>query len=511
MVSLFVVVNFRGWGSVERRFCLLDGPGVGLLGVVRARFGGCLEAHQLEGAAFLASRFGGLLGDEMGLGKTRAAAAALVLAGGRSLVICPAGGRSAWASEIAAVAPDVVVTCPASPRELDTTTGGIVVIAFSRLAEFRKALRTIPFNAAVIDEAQFVKNASERQRHGATSRHRTEHTFAICRYIRRVYLLSGTPLPSKPRELFNLLRLTRHPLGRSFRAFATRYCGGTETPWGFSADGCTAPRELSDQLVGWLLQRTKKQVFPNMPPKRCVARKVRLTPQTMSDYRHEWFRYASAKAAQDTLGRWTRARQMVRVGRLRQYLSAAKAEHAIRLAQEQSGKVVIFTSYRSTLKRLAAALPGAETVTYHGGLNETARNKVVREFQTNPRVRYFLAILDAAKTGLTLTAADTSIFVDLAWTPADLKQGEDRIHRIGQTKPCTIYYLVVPETVDDSALAILAEKRKVARAVLEGGAWHEPIGFRADHAAEILKRALGDIPRAGSVAAHDRRGQLALL
>jgi len=495
-----VIVGFRGWERESGRFGMLDARAKAALPRVSAAYPSGLAPHQVEAAAFLVSRFGCLLGDEMGLGKTRSALAAALLAGGRALVIAPAGVRSVWRAEIRSFAPTVSVSMPTTPSEVRADTARIVIVAYSQLAKLSGALCAARFETAILDEAQFVKNARESRRGNAPDTHRTAHAFAACRTVRRVYALSGTPLPSRPRELFNLLRITRHPLGRRFKSFAYRFCGAERTEYGFKADGCTSPDTLAANLTGWLLQRRKSDVLPELPPKRAVARKVRLSPAEMTAYRHHWFAYITERMKSGNSA-WLRGHQMVKITILRQRLSELKAAAALTLAQSVEGKVVLFTSFRTTMAAMVAQMPKGSFVEYHGGLTENARAKAVQKFQNDPNVRFFVGLLEAAKTGINLTAARTAIMVDLGWVPADMKQAEDRIHRIGQTEPCKVFYLVAPDTIDDMALAILAEKRRVTRAVLEGGTWLANDVSETDITRELIAR-LGRVPVGSTNAQH---------
>ena len=78
--------------------------------------------------------------------------------------------------------------------------------------------------------------------------------------------MTGTPLTSRPRDLFPLLQLVRHALGRSFVSFAKRYCDGYKGDYGWVADGASNIEELTVQLHGIMLRRTKAEVL-DLPPK----------------------------------------------------------------------------------------------------------------------------------------------------------------------------------------------------------------------------------------------------
>lgn len=95
----------------------------------------------------------------------------------------------------------------------------------------------------------------------------------------------------------------------------------------------------------------------------------------------------------------------------------------------------------------------------------------VSSFQNNPSVRIALMSIKAAGVGLTLTAADTVVFGELDWNPTDLMQCEDRIHRVGQKRHCTIYYCVAPKSADSLMWGTLVCKLRIVGAAVDGGVW----------------------------------------
>ncbi len=96
------------------------------------------------------------------------------------------------------------------------------------------------------------------------------------------------------------------------------------------------------------------------------------------------------------------------------------------------------------------------------------RQSLVVQFQSDPRTQVALLSLTAAGVGITLTAADRIIFVELYWTPAQLMQAEDRCHRIGQASTVEVQYLLANNTLDDCLWPLIREKMKVLGEMVEG-------------------------------------------
>jgi SWI/SNF-related matrix-associated actin-dependent regulator 1 of chromatin subfamily A len=84
-----------------------------------------------------------------------------------------------------------------------------------------------------------------------------------------------------------------------------------------------------------------------------------------------------------------------------------------------------------------------------GGTPQSARQALVTRFQETDSVRAAVLGIRAAGVGLTLTAASTVVFAEMSWTPGDLIQAEDRVHRIGQASSVNVYYLHAHDTIDD--------------------------------------------------------------
>jgi SWI/SNF-related matrix-associated actin-dependent regulator 1 of chromatin subfamily A len=135
---------------------------------------------------------------------------------------------------------------------------------------------------------------------------------------------------------------------------------------------------------------------------------------------------------------------------------------------DEQPKVVVFTHHHDVTDMLAKALPGA--VVLDGRSSAEEKDSAVRRFQTDPKVRVFIGSISAAGMGLTLTAASTVVFSELAWTPAAMIQAEDRCHRIGQTDSVLVQHLVIDGSIDQRMSAILIRKSELIGQILDGEA-----------------------------------------
>jgi SWI/SNF-related matrix-associated actin-dependent regulator 1 of chromatin subfamily A len=446
--------------------------------------------HQVEGARFLSARRGAILADEPGVGKTDAAVQAIVECGKMPcLVVCPANVRVVWERIVRLAAPWLKVVCPVSGRDMES--GDVVIVSFNRVAEWYAGLVARDFAVFIVDEAHLLRNAGELDaagrralewsvEHGVPrSMHRTEAVLELAKGIPVIWALTGTPILSRPVQLFNILRLIRHPLGRNFRHYAKKYCAGEETIFGIEAGGVSRATELRAETASVLLRRRKEDVL-TLPLKESVRLEIPLTGDDRDVYGRVWSEHvAKAKALKSIHGvrRLTGAKGIAEPTLLREVLSKAKTPYILGhgLNRPSQGKTVFLSHFRSSLDLAGRCLDksGVEYVLYDGRMTDKAKAKAVDEFEGNPKKRWFLGNSMSATVGISLTAADTLYFSSMFWCFGDHEQASDRIHRIGQTRPVTIFYGVCPETIDDLQYRLLEESAKVVSDVMDGGddAW----------------------------------------
>jgi SWI/SNF-related matrix-associated actin-dependent regulator 1 of chromatin subfamily A len=435
-----------------------------------------LFPHQIEGVAFLLGRRRAILADDMGLGKTRQAIVSLRHAapGGPFLVVCPASVKRNWAREIEQAIPG------ASVRVVDGSAGAPVpqsewtILNYDILSKHVDALGRVPWAGLVFDEAHYLKNHTSAR--SKLARQIAEKAAVTAKREPALYLLTGTPLTNRPRDLFVLLQLAGHPLGRSFLSFAKRYCAAEKTDYGWKTDGASNLEELTVQLHGVMLRRSKDQVLA-LPPKLRAwlpvdvpagtgARELRDVVDLLVGRRHP----VGAATVQDD-GR-ARTHLLALLTKARQKLAGAKVgatSDFVSGAIDQGEKVIVFSCFDEPLQQLAKDF-GDRAVLLTGRTPAHKRQALVDRFQEDGAIRVFLANIVAGGVGLNLTAASQVVFNDLDWVPANHWQAEDRAYRIGQTRTVNVTYMVGTGTVDDFVQTVLEAKAALVGAVVDGGA-----------------------------------------
>jgi SWI/SNF-related matrix-associated actin-dependent regulator 1 of chromatin subfamily A len=420
-----------------------------------------LYPHQLTGVEFLKTKGRAILGDDMGLGKTRQAIIALREAcpDGCVLIVCPASLKINWAREILAVEPDAAIEVLGA-KGYSCEQPRWVIVNYDLLARNAEHLHAVPWTGVILDEAHFIKNASQR----------TSQCLKLLgvdgKGIRpysplQVYLLTGTPLTNRPRDLFNLLRAVGHPAATSFLSFAKRYCGAYRNDYGWVTDGASNLDELNLLMKEVMLRRKKEDVL-DLPGKIRTWVPVAIDDNPAKAHAGflEWFAASDATRPNDRefLSRLTKVR-----------VALHKAKHKavaerIKDVTATGTKVIVFCCFQDGVTRHKKAL-GNSAVTITGSDNMEQRQAAVDRFQTDPSVTVILCNLIAGGVGITLTAGSHVIFQDLDWVPANHLQAEDRAYRLGQKAHVTVEYFIADRTLDGYIAKLMDRKLALISAV----------------------------------------------
>ena len=465
-----------------------------------------LYAHQVEGIAFLLGRQRAILADDMGLGKTRQSVLAMRQARpeGPYLVVCPAAVKTNWAREIELVLPtaEIAIVGPAPAPESGYT--GWVVINYDILA--KHPLAEYAWSGLVFDEAHYLKNYRSQRHRLSMDLVKAVGDEAV------VHLLTGTPLTSRPRDLFPLLQLARHALGRSFVSFAKRYCDGYKGEYGWVADGASNIEELTVQLHGIMLRRTKAEVL-DLPPKirswfdvEVASRVVRELSEAVTELLQTISRRGQAELAGETVEE-RRSRQGWIMGQLttaRNRLAIAKVRSTIPFVEnalEQGEKVLVFSCFLAPVNTLRKHF-GSKAVAITGEVPASERQQRADRFQEDDSVQVLAAQITAGGVGLNLTAARQVVFNDLDWVPVNHWQAEDRAYRIGQQQAVNVTYMVGSNTIDEFVKTVLETKSALIDQLVEGSAL--PEHFQRDVMDE-LRRVMEVLPELPTGAMDDQQ------
>jgi superfamily II DNA or RNA helicase len=442
-------------------------------------FTGRLRGYQREGLGWLhflrRFGFGGCLADDMGLGKTVMVLALLEArraegAKKPSLVVVPRSLVFNWKQEATRFAPGLSV--------LDHTGAGrqraggrfaehhLVLTTYGTLRRDALQFKDVEFDYVVLDEAQAIKNAGTDAAKAARLL-RGDHRLA----------LSGTPVENHLGELWSLFEFLNPGMLGPAAAL------GLDGSAGRNPDEATRAL-LARALRPFILRRTKAQVAPELPPRTeqtvyCELEPLqrRLYDELRDHYRRTLLGRIDEMGLQRSkimvLEALLRLRQAAchpgLIDRQRVDEPAGKLDVLLpRLSEvlDEGHKAIVFSQFTSFLAIVRRRLDGVGMrYEYLDGATRDRQARVAR-FQTDPDCRLFLVSLKAGGLGLNLTAAEHVFLLDPWWNPAVEAQAIDRTHRIGQRRPVLAFRLIAPDTVEEKILALQADKRNLAEAIV---------------------------------------------
>lgn len=455
-----------------------------------------LREYQLIGFDWLtrlaANNLGGILADEMGLGKTVQTLAFLRAHQGLgpALVVCPTSLVTNWENEARKFTPElktlVLEGADRAARFKSIADVDIVITSYALLRRDIDTLREINFFAAVLDEAQHIKNP-ETQNAQAAFALRAKHRF----------VLTGTPMENSVRDLWSIMNFALPGYLGNRNDFRERY----ELP---IARG-SAPdvqRRLSRRLQPFLLRRRKRDVAKDLPEKIEQVVPCSLTSHQRAAYD------ALLREVQQGLGSSgknvnagaQRMKMLTGLLRLRQVCcdlrlvgidkeeTSAKLDLLDELLEEAidgEHRVLVFSQFVSMLHLVRERLEKLEIAFCYLDGSTKQRQEVVDRFQSDSAIPVFLISLKAGGVGLNLSAADTVIHFDPWWNPAVEAQATDRAHRIGQTRVVTAYKLITRDTVEEKILRLQEKKRAAIDAAIDS---EEPLmtGLTTEELEELL-------------------------
>jgi superfamily II DNA or RNA helicase len=467
-----------------------------------------LRPYQERGMAWMldrTQRFGGaLLADDMGLGKTIQTIALIehLLSldeadCGVILVVVTTSLLENWRAELGRFAPKrrtrILHGSNRDQEREKLKPGDVAVTSYGTLARDLAWHLRQDYRAVVVDEASLMRNPD------------TDHAKAVAKLrTKRRIALTGTPVENGVRDLWSVFRFIQPGWLGGREEFRERY----EMPLAIGESTGAIMERLKLKISPFLLRRTKEQVAPELPSKLLIDEFCDLSPDQQSVYRDllaEGRKQVESIADSGNSGA-ARMRMLTALLRLRQtccdlallgnerlnhlplHQRSAKMERLFELLEEAlnaNHKVLVFSQFQKQLLEIQKCLIERDWACLRLDGQTRNRHEMVEKFQAPQGPPVFLISLKAGGYGLNLTAADTVIHFDPWWNPAAEAQATDRAHRIGQTRPVTVYRLLTRGTVEEQVVRLQARKRELASEIDEAGAG-DATGWSMDDLKAVL-------------------------
>lgn len=428
--------------------------------------------YQKKGIQYMVEHKRTFNGDDMGLGKTMQTIAAISIARAYPcLVVCPAAMKMTWKREFMKfIGKNAVILDNSNKgnwqRMFETGTCNVFITNYESVKKFfvrrvrgnRVSVKNLVldrraaiFKAVVIDESHRVKNSTC---------HYSKYLEAICKGKEYVYMLTGTPVVTKVRDLVQQLKIMRR----------IDDFGGTSN---FVNRFCTA--NVTDEELGVLnsllwrtcyFRREKSLVLKELPEKVRQFYSCELTNRKEYNAAEEdLIRYLKQykSTSDEKLKTAAMNEAIIKIGVLRQISAEGKMEEAKSLISDYVSaerKVIVFTAHKNIAQRLHAKFKGSVTVT--GSDNPDQKQKAVDRFQNDKECKVIIVNIQSGGVGITLTAASDVLFVEMPWTAADCDQCECRAHRNGQKNSVNCVYLLGKDTFDERMYDIIQKERSTS-------------------------------------------------
>lgn len=497
-----------------------------------------LRPYQADGVRWLwfmtRLSLGACLADDMGLGKTiqvidlllrRQAEKPQVSEGNAKnpspthLLVVPASLIGNWKSEFTRFAPQLNVLlahrseCDAKTleqlkadpakalRDVDAVVTSYTMI---RSADW---MADVQWDLVVLDEAQAIKNASSAQTRAVKKLRATNRI-----------VLTGTPVENQLGDLWSLFDFCSPGLlgsAKQFKAFIKRLEKQTDLK---------AYGSLRKLVQPYILRRMKtdRSIVPDLPEKTEMRvacglskRQAALYQKTVKDLANELKKMRGDDEQNSIQRRGIVLSSMMRLKQICNHPSQLLA--ADRFGPEDSGKflqlaeicdpirerqekVLVFTQFQSICQPLTdhlAGVFGRNGLILHGGTAVAKRKDLVKRFQEDETIAFFVISLKAGGTGLNLTAASHVIHFDRWWNPAVENQATDRAFRIGQRRNVLVHKFVCRGTLEERIDEMIRTKQELADEILgKSGAGERLLTEMSDR--DLLKFVALDVQSCGA-------------
>ncbi|CCQ11920.1 hypothetical protein PALB_28210 [Pseudoalteromonas luteoviolacea B = ATCC 29581] len=458
--------------------------------VIPAQLKGSLRPYQHQGVEW-AMRLahwgaGACLADDMGLGKTLQAIAVIVSRAslGPSMVVAPTSVCANWQSEFLRFAPSLKIVNLGHIHSAEARMDRLnhlqpfdcILVSYSLMQRLENELQSIHWQTIVADEAQFLKNPLSGR---SKSAYRFKSGFKMA--------LTGTPIENNLTELWSIFRFINPGLLGNLKVFNQRFNVPIEKANDDPVAAKKAREGLKYLLSPFLLRRTKEQVLKSLPHKTEINLDVQLSQAELAFY--ESVRLSAIETLSETAqlknAGERQLRMLAELVKLRQAccapqllvesseIESSKINLLLELLEGlkvNGHKVLIFSQFVAFLQLIKAQLikHNYRFNYLDGSTPVNVRKTQIDAFQRGDS-DVFLISLKAGGFGLNLTAASYVIHMDPWWNPAVENQASDRVHRIGQEKPVTIYRLVANQTIEARIVDLHAKKQALADQLLQEG------------------------------------------
>ncbi|PKY61794.1 hypothetical protein RhiirA4_282331, partial [Rhizophagus irregularis] len=450
---------------------------------------------------------GGILADDMGLGKTIqmialiASKPAINLDSTYSkttLIVTPLSVLDNWVDQINIHVKKGSLSYyvfhginrnndPEFLKDHDIIITTYAILAQSDIKE-RSGLLAIKWLRVILDEGHIICTKSSKQ------------SIAACNLdAERRWILTGTPIMNELNDMYSLIKFLRFTPFDNFETWNTIFNNKTMK---FKNNNNSRLNDLRNLMKTVCLRRTKDMKFNEhpivcLPPINFYTHKIKFKTDEKKIYdkmesdTKEQFRSWKESRNGDLKNNYVtflemllRLRQICNhtqlpckrqinqingidnkeeIGNLNDFKISSKIEALVEFLNQNNDddKSVVFSQWTSFLDLIEIAFKDANVkfVRFDGKMFRNQREEAVNNFNNDPEIKVLLISLKCGSLGLNLTAANQCFLMDPWWNPSIEDQAIDRIYRIGQTRPVSVFRIFIENTIEDRVFELQKKKR----------------------------------------------------
>lgn len=423
---------------------------------------------QVEGINIMARRKHNLLADDMGLGKTIQAIGLINRLKLRTvLIIVKASIKINWKRKLEEwLDTPRVIQIVNKKTDVVEELAEVVIVNYELVSHsyMFQQLCLREWDLLICDEAHALKSTDSKRTKAVLAKN------GIAHHAKRSLMLTGTPILNRPVELYPILKTfapqVMYPYNDYFR-FAKRYCDAWQDGFSFNVKGASNTEELNKKLrEHYMIRRLTHEVEVQLPKRSheiifidsdesVISRLRVLDAASRRDFKHQTLDAGAGELA--TLRRETAEAKIDRgMDTIKEYV-------------ESTEKIVIFAYHRSVIDKLKTVLGEYGVVALTGSTSQQERDKSIQSFKNDPNIKVFLGQIQAAGEGIDglQEVCHNVLFLEWSWVPGEIEQACKRVHRLGQTRPVFIRFLVWADSVEEHIMRVALDKVKVIREIMK--------------------------------------------
>lgn len=392
-----------------------------------------LRRYQEWGVKYILHQGRVLLGDEMGLGKTIQAIASMVslknTGATHFVVLCPASVIINWCREIQKFSRLRAIKVHGSGRlsalQEWIETGGVAVTTYETTAYF-KMPEQFRYTLLVVDEAHYIKNPEAN---------RSANTKNIAAHAERILFMTGTALENNVDEMVNLIKILQPAIAQQISGMKML---------------ASAP-QFREKVAPVYYRRKREDVLTELPELLENEEWCQLGAEEEREYETAVLskNYNATRRVSwnvDDLQHSGKAKRMLEI---------------IEEAKSEDRKVIVFSFYLDTIRKIADLFGNQCTEPINGSITPTRRQEIIDEFDQAPAGQVLVAQIIAGGTGLNIQSASVVILCEPQLKPSIENQAISRAYRMGQARNVLVYRLLADNIIDERITEMLAEKQAI--------------------------------------------------